>query len=803
MYFAEICVNSNVKTLDKLFTYILPDQFAHVQVGHRVIVPFGNRRAEGFILNKHMQQERLTHDVALLKSVVDVVDAQPWFTEEMLLIAEQISRYYLCTLSEALQLFVVGTGGISNEYIYTLTGEQGKNILSGLEENILVFLQKKDFATYQELRKICGEQGLHRAINKLVEKGVVARTQKTNKRFKEKTQSYIKLQVEAEKIVLPKRAIKQQQLLEILKERGEILLADALLVGVSRATVKNMQKAGLIEIQERRIYRNSYTKAPSVAARHLLTEQQANALETFEDNLQANTPRAMLVHGITGSGKTEIYLRMCQEVLNRGKQVLILVPEIALTGQLVRLFQEFFQTKVAVSHSRLSQNERVDVYTQIRNESVNILIGARSAVFAPFNNLGLIIADEEHENSYRQDVYPYYDALKVAQMRCKYLRIPLVMGSATPSLENYYQAQQGEMDYVYLDKRANSSAVLPEVHIVDMRAELAAKNFNVLSRGLQEAIRETLTAGKQAIILLNRRGFSTFIMCRDCGHVVKCDNCDVSMVYHKNNVNSLYCHYCGHTESPPDICPKCSSHKIKFFGSGTQKLEESLQRDFAEYKVLRMDQDTTRGKFGHEEILQEFAKGEPCILVGTQMVAKGHDFPNVTLVGILAADAGLNIPDYRAAEGAFALLTQMSGRAGRADSKGRVFVQTYNPEHNVIKFVQTHDYKGFAEQELQMRELFGYPPYGSILKIKITGTHQGKMEESAQMLATELQTAMQMREIEVQGPFYSVIKRVNGVYRMYIICKGQHLSYLQEYCYNNKIYLRKDISLQVDPSRSI
>ena len=257
MYFAEICVNSNVKTLDKLFTYILPDQFAHVQVGHRVIVPFGNRRAEGFILNKHMQQERLTHDVALLKSVVDVVDAQPWFTEEMLLIAEQISRYYLCTLSEALQLFVVGTGGISNEYIYTLTGEQGKNILSGLEENILVFLQKKDFATYQELRKICGEQGLHRAINKLVEKGVVARTQKTNKRFKEKTQSYIKLQVEAEKIVLPKRAIKQQQLLEILKERGEILLADALLVGVSRATVKNMQKAGLIEIQERRIYRNS------------------------------------------------------------------------------------------------------------------------------------------------------------------------------------------------------------------------------------------------------------------------------------------------------------------------------------------------------------------------------------------------------------------------------------------------------------------------------------------------------------------------------------------------------------------
>ena len=808
MYFAEICINSSAKNLDKLFTYSLTEEFIDLQPGHRVIVSFGGRKAEGFILEKHNDPTRLSVDAATIKPILDIVDADPWFTPDMIALAKNISKYYLCTLSDALQLFIVGSSGVSSEYYYSLAHEFDTMDLTKLnEQQILVLntIKAEKKVTYNKLQNIIKTSiKLHSILIFLLNQKLVQRIQHIEKRFKEKTEVYIELNTQSPLPVISKRAIKQLQLIDILQQNKQLLLAEALLTGISRSVIKNMEKAGLIVLKHIRIYRSSYEQQTNVQTPLLtLTPQQNLVVESFTNNLQLPQPRNFLIHGITGSGKTEIYLRMCKQVLEQGKQVLLLVPEIALTGQIVKKFQDFFTTKVTVSHSRLSTNERMDVYNQIHDGQVHILIGARSAVFAPFKNLGLIIADEEHENSYKQDTYPYYDAINIAKMRCQQLNIPLVLGSATPSFVNYYHAQQGDFLYFYLDKRANHAATLPDISIVDMRQELINKNFSVLSHSLQQALQETLMAGKQAIILLNRRGFSTFVMCRDCGYIVKCTNCDVSLVYHKNNLNTLHCHYCGYSEHPPTICPKCSSHKIKFFGTGTQKLEEALVKDFADYKVLRMDQDTTRGKFGHDQILKEFSEGKPCILIGTQMVAKGHDFPNVTLVGILSADTGLNIPDYRAAENTFSLLTQMAGRAGRANLKGQVIIQTYNPEHDVMRFVQKHDYIGFVDKELSMRKLFNYPPYSQIMKIKISEKKQATVENTAQDLYNELNKIKKSDNFELLGPFFSIITRTNDLYHMYIICKGKNLSALKEYCYNNKIYLRKDISLQIDPTNSM
>lgn len=803
MYFVQVSVNTNAKNLDRLFTYALPENLQHLEPGHRVIVPFAARKVEGFIIDKFRDVSRLDIAADNIKEVLDVVDREAWFNTEMLATAHKISKYYLCTLSDALQLFLVGQSGISKEYIYS----RSKADLELPEDDLLATAQAiGEFGpiSYEKLKKRLPDvDDLHEQLAKLLSGGYLHKEQLVQRKFSEKTQKVLRLSKEAEQFELPKRAKKQIQLIEALRNEKVLTLEDTLLLGISRDTIRNMLKIGILVQEERRVYRDSYVNNLHKQELLKLNEQQQHVLDTFTSLSDTGKSERYLLHGITGSGKTEIYISMCRQVLEQGRQVLVLVPEIALTGQIVKRFQEVFQANVVVSHSRLSQNERLDVYAQLRENKAQVLIGARSAVFAPFCNPGLIIIDEEHEQAYTQDTYPPYNALRVAAWRCGYYKIPLVLGSATPGLERYYHALKGDMHYFYLDKRANSAASLPEVVLVDMRKELENKNYSVMSGLLKESLQETLGEGRQAIILLNRRGFSTFVMCRDCGYVVKCQNCDVSMVYHKNNEQNLTCHYCGYTKAAPAVCPNCNSHKIKFFGSGTQKLEDLLQQEFPQYKTLRMDQDTTGGKFGHAKILQEFAQGRAQVLIGTQMVAKGHDFPNVTLVGILAADAGLNIPDYRSAETTFALLTQMSGRAGRAENRGRVLIQTYNPEHEVMQFVKKHDYVGFASKELQNRKIFNYPPYSKIMKIKITDKDKAKLEAHAEALFRELKQAGLNRKIDVLGPFYGVISRIKDIYAMYILCKGEHLSYLKEYCYNNKVYLRKGVAIQVDPTSSV
>ena len=804
MQFVQVGINTNIKGLEKLFTYKLTESLEHVQVGHRVIVPFGKSFKEGIVLEKNKQLES-SIELEKIKEVLDVVDEQAWFSEEMLSTARDIANYYLCSYTEALKLFLVGNTGIKTQRLYQRVSDNVKQPLNDKQQAICECLQAHKARTYLQLQKhLPAIVDLHKQLNKLVAKGEIVVQEQIQKNFQEKKSWYIKKSSVVNNAVMSKQAKRQLQVLALLEQRAEWSVEELQNLGISKVVLNNLQKAGWIDYFSKRIYRDSYSKGEVAGELLQLNSEQQQVLDYLLRLRQDKTlKKQILLHGITGSGKTEVYLHLTKIVLEQEQQILILVPEIALTGQIVKRFQRLFNQQVVVSHSRLTQNERTDVYGKIKNKQANILIAARSGIFAPFSNLGLIIVDEEHEHAYKQDNYPSYHAVQVAKMRAERLDIPLLLGSATPSLVSYQAAQSGLYQYFQLKERAKKAATLPEITLVDMRRELQEKNYSVISRPLKQALTETLASGQQAIILLNRRGFSTFVMCRDCGYVVKCPNCDVSLVYHKQYGGGLSCHYCGHRTEAPDICPKCQSHKIKFFGTGTQKLEDQLQKDFVGTTILRMDQDSTKGKFGHDKILKDFAAGKAQILIGTQMVAKGHDFPQVTLVGILAADSTLNLPDYRAGETTFALLTQMAGRAGRADKPGQVIIQTYNPDNPIMQLVCQQNYSRFAELELPQRQEFGYPPYTELIKIKITNLVQAKTEEVAENLACELQKIVCGNKIEIVGPFYGLISKIKNYYSMYILVKGANLSSIKQYCLANKLYLRQEITLDVQPTNII
>ena len=479
--------------------------------------------------------------------------------------------------------------------------------------------------------------------------------------------------------------------------------------------------------------------------------------------------------------------------------MLVLVPEIALTAQIVRRFQASFRNEVAVVHSKLSQNERGDVWYKMLTGEANVLIGVRSAVFAPFKDLGLVIIDEEQENSYKQEERPAYHAREVARCRCQHSGAVLLMGSATPSLETYYRASSGSIGYLKLTERPGGS-LLPEVQVVDMREELAQKNFSVISRKLRREIIASVHAGQQAIVLLNRRGFSTFVMCRDCGETLTCPHCAVSLVYHADE-QLMRCHYCGNTYPVPQVCPACGSRRIRFFGSGTQKAEMEISQ-MPDVTVLRMDQDSTAAKLAHEEIIRKFAAKEANVLLGTQMVAKGHDISNVTLVGILAADSTLNLPDFRASERGFALLTQAAGRAGRGDKPGRVVLQTYDPENQIIALAAKQDYETFAQQELERRREVMYPPFSEILKLTMVDKDEEKAWKLADAVAAFLREhyqAEQWERTEILGPFPSGVAKVRDLYRINIVIKSQAMEKVKACLWSSEYKIMRNIYFDVDP----
>lgn len=748
MFFVDVAINLPVKNLFKQFTYAVPEQMSFLDCGWRVVVPFGAQKTEGFIVAKKSIAENIDN----IKYIEAVLGDKPWFDEEMLQTAKWLSEYYMCSLAEAMRLFVPGKSSIRRKAVKAADGS-------------LLYYQ------YEE---------------KLKEKIVVA--------YKITAAGRELLQTEN------KRIKAQLAALQVLAVQEDYLTVKELEnYKISSAVLKALLHKGCICAAEKRVLRNSYTGEGERSLHLQLTEEQQKALSVINTALESTEAEKILLQGITGSGKTEIYLRATEKTVQSGKQVLILVPEIALTAQLVKRFKSWFGDNVAVAHSKLSQNERGDVWFKMRTMQSQILIGVRSAVFAPFKNLGLIIIDEEHESSYKQEERPNYHARQVALQRCKHTGSVLLLGSATPDLETYQKALSGEYIHLKLTKRANGSA-LPDVTIVDMRKELQQRNFNVLSRSLKQALVNTAADGEQAIVLLNRRGYSTFVLCRDCGQSVMCPHCAVAMVYHSAD-GIMRCHYCGNTAPIPDVCPNCGSRRIKYFGTGTQKAEEEIMA-LPEVRVLRMDQDSTMAKFAHADILDRFSRGERNVLIGTQMVAKGHDIPNVTLVGVLSADSSLNLPDYRASERTFSLLTQAAGRAGRGNKTGHVIFQAYDADNQIVQLAAKQDYESFARKELAERAELMYPPFAQILKLTVWDEHEENGLTLAKRAVNHLQSlqlAGKLTDVMILGPFPAIVAKVRDMYRYNVIIKAKDLTEVKQALLNSEFKEQRNLYFDVDP----
>lgn len=728
MLIAQICVNVKANSIDKTFTYAVPERLNFLSAGWRVIVPFGSRKVDGFVMNvEELPGAEKLFDF-VLKEIIDVFDEESWFTPEMMRAAQWISDFYLCPLSQSMSLF--------------MPGRNGKKISKKFERVIKL---AENFSE-EDLKKI------------------------------------------------PSRAKAQLNLLNILIEKKEISA-----MKIPSQTVKSLEKLELIKIETRRILRDSYAEIHAAQKKFELTSEQIAAIDAVKKYLHEKIFQGFLLHGVTGAGKTQVYIELAKIVRGLGRRVIILVPEIALTGQIVDNFKAYFPD-AAVIHSRLSIEERSDTFHKIRNGEVGIVIGARSALFTPVENVGLIVVDEEQDFSYKQDEAPRYHARIVAEEFAKFHNAAIIFGSATPSLENYYRAKIGELIYLPITQRVFNQP-LPQVECVDMRGELREGNKTVLSRALQNLLRETLKNHRQAILLLNRRGYSTFVMCRSCGYVVSCQDCGLSMTYHADE--KMRCHHCEIETEPPKNCPKCGSKYIKYFGSGTQKLEQALKEILPAAKILRMDRDTTNKKFAHKKILDSFGRGEYDILFGTQMVAKGHDIKNVTAVGILSADAALNFPDFRAAEICFDLITQAAGRAGRSNFPGKVIVQTYNTEAGAVVFGCQHDYESFAEAELLCRKEFFFPPYSRLVKILFMSKKKEVAktfgEEIAKKFKSEAKKNPDIRQ-EILGPIPARIEKLKDIFRFVLLIKTSDLDFVRKFLHSLNLQKMSNVQIDIDPT---
>ena len=644
-----------------------------------------------------------------------------------------------------------------------------KKILNVQKEKIDI--EKIELAKWMAKRYICN---LSDCLKLMLTPGTTAKNTET--RVKERTINLIILakdideiqdDIDSGKI----KSEKQKNVLEFLINNENATMQDIeIFTDCSRSIVNTLIKNGYLEYKEQQVERNPFIhKVENKTKNLILTEEQQIALNSIKEKGE------YLLYGVTGSGKTEIYLQLIEKKLKENKSSIMLVPEISLTPQTVdRFIARFGEEKIAVLHSKLSIGERFDQWNKIKDGRAKIIIGARSAIFAPAQDLGLIIIDEEHDESYKSEMSPRYDAREIAEYIAKKQKIPLILGSATPDLKSYYKAQNGEIELLKLTQRANNSS-LPAVEIVDLRQELASGNKSMLSEKLQEEIKKNLLVNKQTILFLNRRGFSTFIMCRDCGYTVKCKRCDITMTYHKNE-NKLKCHYCGYEEDVVKECPECHSKNIKYFGAGTQRLEDEVHNIFPDATTIRMDVDTVSKKNSHEEILNKFKNENINILIGTQMVVKGHHFPNVTLVGVVAADSSLNLGDFRANEKTFQTLTQVAGRAGRGDCEGRVIIQTYNPDNYAIEYSKLQDYDLFYNTEIELRKQLKYPPFCDIILIDMSAKNLAELKKVAKDLHTYLKNRVINEKfgLLLYSPVPSPVDKIKDRYRWRMIIKCKY-----------------------------
>ena len=710
---AQVIINSNVKNLNRIFDYNVPSEMqGTICVGDRVLVPFGNKKTyeEGFIVGLKENTQYKVKDIAKIQEGIKL-------TEENIDLAKLMARRYFCNISDCIKLMLP-------------PGTLNKNIDSRVKDKTLNFVYlKKDIEEIEEdiENKIIKSEKQKRVLNFLIQNEGIQTTE-----------------------------------LEIITD-------------ITNAVLKALEKKEYIEIIEEKIERNPFLNKDIKPTKKLkLTEEQQNAFNKIDETINNNENKEFLLYGVTGSGKTEIYLQLIEKIIQKNKTAIVLVPEISLTPQMVeRFIARFGQEKIAVLHSKLSIGERYDQWNKIKNGECKIVIGARSAIFAPIQNLGLIIIDEEHDSSYKSETNPRYNAKELAGYMAKKNNIPLVLGSATPDISTYYKAENNKIEILKLTKRANESN-LPKVDVIDLREELANGNRSILSRKLYEEIEKNLKDKKQTILFLNRRGYSTFVMCRDCGYTVKCKNCNITMTYHIKT-NKLKCHYCGHEEKNLTECPECHSKNIKYFGTGTQRLEEDINKIFPEATTIRMDIDTVTRKNSHEEILNKFKNDNIDILIGTQMVVKGHHFPNVTLVGVIAADSSLYIEDYRANERTFQILTQVAGRAGREKLPGRVIIQTYNPDNFAIECSKKQNYDEFYETEIELRKQLKYPPFCDIISIGLTDTDNNKIKNVSERLYNNISRTIKNEKMDfnIYKPLPCPIDKINNKYRWRIILKGK------------------------------
>ncbi len=763
MNVAKVIVDVPAATIDQTFDYEIPEKFRHILVpGMRVIVPFGPRKIMGFVV-------KITDESSFdqLKPIAEVLDVEPVLTEELLELGKWLAEETLSLSISALQVMLpqVLKSNYKKEIVRlneARLADQWEDLFQGRDVLPFEEFEQSNLSYYQLQKEV--EAG-NLSIDYLVESRIT-------KKFM--TMVYPKKEIhllEEALLDLPKTAKKQRAILDFFIDHPEEIPQKTLLakLQISSSTVKALVDKGLLDTYRKEVYRNPYDDDAIERTEPLpLTDEQQQAIEPILESIEKEKHDVFLLHGVTGSGKTEIYLQAIQEVINQGKEAIVLVPEISLTPQMVKRFKSRFGKNVAVMHSALSAGEKFDEWRKIQRKEVQVVVGARSAIFSPFENLGIIIIDEEHETTYKQEEQPRYHARDVAIYRGKKNDFPVVLGSATPTLESYARAAKGVYKLATLKKRTNEKP-MPEVTTVDMRKELHAGNRTMFSRLLMEKMREALKKGEQIVLLLNRRGYSTFVMCRECGHVAECPHCDIALTYHKNN-QRLKCHYCSFEEPVPNRCPECASNLIRYFGTGTQRVEEALLQLLPEARVIRMDVDTTRRKGAHEKLLRDFVEKKADILLGTQMIAKGLDFENVTLVGVLAADSMLHLPDFRSSEKTFQLLTQVSGRAGRHELTGEVIVQTYTPDHYSIELASKYDFETFYKKEMAMRRRFQYPPYYYLVLITVSDPNHVHAIQAAQRMVQLLEKRVSPQTV-ILGPTPSPIARIKERYRYQCIIK--------------------------------
>ena len=660
------------------------------------------------------------------------------------------------------------SSNLEEGYVVGIKNSSGYEVKDIVEIKHNLSIKQMQLAKWMSKRYFCN---LSDCIKQMLTPGTKNKNIEKNVQDKKINVVYLKKEVDDE--IEKLKSEKQKKILQFLKTNEGCTIPEIeMFTGCSRAIVKTLEKNGYVKILEKKVERNPIlNKNINKTEKLKLTDEQQNAYDEISKCINQQQYERFLLYGVTGSGKTEVYLQLIEKTLKHNKTAIVLVPEISLTPQMInRFISRFNQEEIAVLHSKLSVGERYDEWNKIKEGKAKIIIGARSAVFAPTENIGIIIIDEEHDSSYKSEAVPKYDTKEIAKKIAQENKCPLVLGSATPDLVTYYKAQKGRIKLLELTQRANNSK-LPKVEVIDLKMELASGNRSMLSNALQQAIEENLKEKRQTILFLNRRGYSTFIMCRECGYTVKCKNCNISMTYHKTE-NKLKCHYCGHEEKVVTICPECHSTKIRYFGTGTQKLEAEINKMFPQASTIRMDVDTVTKKNSHEEILDNFKNKNIDILIGTQMIVKGHHFPNVTLVGVIAADSSLNIDDYRANERTFQLLTQVAGRAGRERLDGKVIIQTYNPENFSIVCAQKQNYEMFYNTEIALRKQLKYPPFCDIILIGFNSLSEKEIIELSNRVYNYLKNNLDRQAFIIFKPMPSPIDKIQNRFRWRIIIKG-------------------------------